>query len=493
MSGSWDLYYNTRNPLAYETTGWINLIANYKTYFPVSNLQFAFSGNQSYLPNYTDIKQTLDIFEKVGMTQNVLSLYGDWSSNAGLIGSLNFKNKWIELLATLKFDERVAGIQIFGEPQTPFIVSTMNVRQAMFWIADLIQYLNDNVRDDITYIFPDFFMCFPVTEAGTKEKTDIILETGIHNLDNVLIDVIHPYYNENAYLDWNMTPELKVKAYRVRCIDYPLEKFGAEKIVCGETFAWQEENHTEEIQKRWIKAILTEFHNINMGYNLHAMYGNKIKWDWTFEAIDLVEPPQPPPQYVDTNITYWQIVPDQVKPMQNFKIEGFLFRNNIEENLSDSQIVDNEEVLIQYIANVDWINFAKATTKFDSERGYHGFFSITGSFPSQVQLTKFPFRVFYNGNSTKRLNPCWTETRYLEVYQDQPTPEPPPPEPQPEPEPAHCIFGESLSGTVLSGSLPAIRVFRDRCLPEKIKNDYYYVSRYLAPKIRRFRRMIHLF
>ena len=51
-----------------------------------------------------------------------------------------------------------------------------------------------------------------------------------------------------------------------------------------------------------------------------------------------------------------------------------------------------------------------------------------------------------------------------------------------------CLLRSATSGTMLAGFLPMIRAFRDRSLPDTLINDYYALSRYVAPKIDRIRR-----
>lgn len=50
-----------------------------------------------------------------------------------------------------------------------------------------------------------------------------------------------------------------------------------------------------------------------------------------------------------------------------------------------------------------------------------------------------------------------------------------------------CIIRSATQGTMFAGIMPLLRVFRDNQLPKRASNEYYAISRYVAPVIDKFR------
>lgn len=110
-------------------------------------------------------------------------------------------------------------------------------------------------------------------------------------------------------------------------------------------------------------------------------------------------------EVAETNISLWQLTPTSGQQPIAVTIDGFLFRNGIEENQPDSAIVDGEHVYFQVWNGTDWAVAKDIITNFDSVRGYHGHiyatFVFTG-FPTGQYRT----RLTYNGNASKGLTGC---------------------------------------------------------------------------------------
>lgn len=109
-----------------------------------------------------------------------------------------------------------------------------------------------------------------------------------------------------------------------------------------------------------------------------------------------------------TNISYWDMSPRSGPLPLTVTVDGFLFRNGIEENRSDSAIVDGETVYLQQYDPVDgqWKNVYTMTTSYDSVRLYHGHFYATVQFASTAVPGNYQYRMHYNGNSSKGLTGC---------------------------------------------------------------------------------------
>lgn len=109
-----------------------------------------------------------------------------------------------------------------------------------------------------------------------------------------------------------------------------------------------------------------------------------------------------------TNISLWDMQPRSGSLPLTITIDGFLFRNGIEENRSDSTIVDGETVTLQQYDPTDglWKNTINMTTSYDSARLYHGHFYGTVQFASNAGPGQYQFRAHFSGNAIKGLGGC---------------------------------------------------------------------------------------
>jgi hypothetical protein len=107
---------------------------------------------------------------------------------------------------------------------------------------------------------------------------------------------------------------------------------------------------------------------------------------------------------VATNITFWQMYPTSGLAPLVCTVDGFLFRNGIEENQPDSEMMDYETVQLQVQAsNGQWGRVTDFVTAYDSVRGYHG--HVFGTYTINNPGT-FNFRLHYDGNTAKNLSGC---------------------------------------------------------------------------------------
>lgn len=111
------------------------------------------------------------------------------------------------------------------------------------------------------------------------------------------------------------------------------------------------------------------------------------------------------PQPMDTNISFWSITPQSGPQPLNVTIDGFLFRNGIEENQPDSAIVDDEHVYFQVWNGTDWAVAQDIITAYDASRGYHGHIYATFTF-NGFPAGPWRCRLTYNGNASKGLTGC---------------------------------------------------------------------------------------
>lgn len=126
---------------------------------------------------------------------------------------------------------------------------------------------------------------------------------------------------------------------------------------------------------------------------------------------------------VNTDLSMWDLTPKSGSLPFIIAYGGYLWRQGITENQSDSTIVDGETVQLQVLfPGGSWSPVGPAvTTGYIGGTGYHGYYSGTLplSAPSIYPGT-FGFRIHYAGNASKGLLGC--EDGVLPVVVNQEVP-----------------------------------------------------------------------
>ena len=105
--------------------------------------------------------------------------------------------------------------------------------------------------------------------------------TGIINETNTVFDAQHPYYwDYTSQYAWDveMTPEEKATWY-MREYFVPLANLvGYGRVWCGGTSGWCDGAIDENLQSRWVMAIVNEFIENNIGFTITPCFGTQENW-----------------------------------------------------------------------------------------------------------------------------------------------------------------------------------------------------------------------
>lgn len=228
-------------------------------------------GSSVYTPE--KLTRVLEIFNSVG-TKVILMLQNNYDCQH-YIGSPEWRTNWLDLVQTFKGDERIAAIALFSEPQHnedtaapwepystwyPSITNRLQLQQEFAFLIDEIHKIDsDRV---VIYPYPGF------QYDNYNDWFADLTEIGVVYEPNMVFDVVHPYFFENAW-DLGMTPSEKAIWYAKNQIEPSVNFFGANRTWCGETFVWdgatysdgQQDPHpaTESLQIEWLTAIINQF------------------------------------------------------------------------------------------------------------------------------------------------------------------------------------------------------------------------------------------
>ena len=112
---------------------------------------------------------------------------------------------------------------------------------------------------------------------------------------------------------------------------------------------------------------------------------------------------------VTTDESMWDMNPKNGTFPLTCTVIGYLSRNGISENKSDSTIVDSETMILQMQgAAGEWLDTGlHMTTAYNTGTGIHGYYSGTIVLPSSmIGPGTYNFRMYYAGNSAKGLQGC---------------------------------------------------------------------------------------
>ena len=303
------VYYDSGDP---ERWMWhISNIGNWKLKgFNAIRLGFVFEnspieplgrhGSSVYTPE--KLERVLEIFSSVDV-KVILMLQNNYDCKK-YIGSPDWRTSWLDLVQTFKGDQRIAAIALFSEPQHneetdapwepydtwhPSITTRLQLQQEFAFLIEEIHKIDpDRI---VIYPYPGF------QYDDYYEWFADLQETGVVDDPNVVFDIVHPYFFENAW-DLGMTPTEKALWYTKNQIEPAINFFGANRVWCGETFVWdgmtyddgQQAPHsaTESLQVEWLTAIINQFVVCNMDFTIWDTIPGSSggRWEPTEISID---------------------------------------------------------------------------------------------------------------------------------------------------------------------------------------------------------------
>lgn len=269
FSADYTMYFADNAYTVWQTpTNFMTQIINYLDEgFSYLTLSFTFEGLGEYgsTLDYTKMDNLLDLLESYGIDKIIFAVYPSYYQASAVkpIGNSTWAG-WLQTLVTYyKDDDRVYGLQPFGEPQDGYIQSGLSSLEAMQWIANLCLTLH-GIDSDLIIFYPYFGECYGEYETTQQLYTDLA-SLGIDDYSWVYMDVVHPYYFENVW-DMGLTPTQKAQWYDIRYMDPAKTYLNPDRLCCRETFYWQ--GLTPSLQLEFTTAIINEFVENNLGFTL---------------------------------------------------------------------------------------------------------------------------------------------------------------------------------------------------------------------------------
>ena len=283
------IYYNDGSPEVWNQN-WIKTrLAQYNV--KSVRLGFLFSdapgaGKSGYgsMYNANKMNRVLDILSASGV-KGILTLQNNGVSCKNYVGSWAWVNNWLSVTKQFKGDSRVAAFSIFGEPAHDNYYDTWATDGPLGPITDRrkLQQVFAYLIDAIHAIDPGRVVIYPLGQFSYNNANEWYNELnslGIVDKQNVIFDIIHPYYFENDW-DLGLTPIQKAQWYVNNWIAPSVKLFGADKCFVGETFAWSLSHH---LQVQFLTEIINVFTDYNIGFQIWA-YWSSPNQSWQNEAI----------------------------------------------------------------------------------------------------------------------------------------------------------------------------------------------------------------
>ena len=184
------------------------------------------------------------------------------------MGSWNWVNNWKNVAKHYKGDERIGAFQIFNEPfeetwaTSGPVGAIIDERKLLEACAYLVNEIH-SIDSSRIIVFPTFMLTAGVYgwPLNWTSFYDDLLANGMIQ-DEVIFDIVHPYYFEISEYDLGLTPSQKVAWYRDNFVIPAVNLLGVNKCWVGETFAWYPATHDKQVQ------YLTEMINVFVEYGV---------------------------------------------------------------------------------------------------------------------------------------------------------------------------------------------------------------------------------
>jgi hypothetical protein len=284
LGGDYSLTYDNGDVELWIDWGWINKAVAYKPQYHTVRLGFNFiegvSGISTF--DYKTFDRVLQIFDDAGLKVIAVNqnAHPDFPNNYAF--SSEFRNSWIDFVTYYKDDNRIAALSLLGET-VPSQYEGHTAYEVTNAYAELTR--------DIHAIDPDRVIIFPLGGLYYNSATQWISDLraiGIVNEAYTVFDVVHPYFFQNEW-DMGLTPEQKAVWYSENWILPCASALGASRCYSGETFAWHGTiNGTpsdDDLQIRWLTAIINEFEKYGIGFTVWAILGDKESFDLNAQGI----------------------------------------------------------------------------------------------------------------------------------------------------------------------------------------------------------------
>lgn len=229
--------------------------------------------------------RTLDLLGSVGV-KGILNLHNVAGDMFGDVGSWKWINNWKVLAQTYLGDSRVVAFQIFNEPipETWAVNGPVGAITSQLKLVEAFAYCIDEIRaidPSRTIIYPVWYGC-GIDYGSMTEWYNDLQSFSVVDKGNIVYDVIHPYYFENAW-DMGLTPTQKVAYYRDYFLIPAIDLFGVDNVWIGETFAWPEyDGGTHDLQIEFLTEMINTCVEFGVGVQVFSYFGKSA---WQNEAL----------------------------------------------------------------------------------------------------------------------------------------------------------------------------------------------------------------
>jgi Cellulase (glycosyl hydrolase family 5) len=252
-----------------------------------ARLGFAFSdaeqrsigGYTHSIYNQTKMDRVVTILYSVGV-KSILDLH-NYVDHSNYLGSWDWVNNWKAIALHYKDDDRIAGFNIFNEPNPTTwahsgpvgaITTKEKFHEACAYLIDEIR----RIDPDRTIFYPvwqGMSMGYSENIAGATEFYNDLQTYQIPQRGNIVYDILHPYYFENEwdlYASPPFSPTQRAAFYINNFIIPAVNLYGAEHCWIGETYAGL--GKTQEYQVTFVAELINACVDMGVGIQLWSGY-----------------------------------------------------------------------------------------------------------------------------------------------------------------------------------------------------------------------------
>ena len=263
----------------------------------------------------------LEIFD--GYNIKVILDNHNYVDHANYAGTQAWVDNWKAIATHYLDDDRIAGFNIFNEPNLATWAddgdyTSVGIIDTKEKLIEVFKYCIDQIRvidSDRTIFFP---VCYGMGIGLDNATTlhNLLVTYGVTALNNIVYDIGHPYYFENAwdlYATPYLSPEQVALNFRNNIILPSVAYYTSENCWIGETAAFA--NKTDNYQVRWLKSFINACCVSDVGFQVWAFFGkialqedamalsNYPSYPLAGDPPEDPEPPIPPPPETYYHVT----------------------------------------------------------------------------------------------------------------------------------------------------------------------------------------------
>ena len=261
---------------------WYGITSFYTEYHvTTARLGMSFSNEPSpYCSTYDKTKMDT-VLSELGSVGVKAVLTDQAILNEPWYGSQAWVNDWVQVAIDLKGNPNVEAFQLMGEPYSGFLSPTgptggvRDVNSLNAALAYCIQQIR--AVDPTRTIMMPLETMIPQGADTWSEVWTSMNAYGIPSMGNILYDVVHAYYFQNAN-DLGNSPAQKAQWYMDNFVTPAINSVGAANCWCGETFAFPRNTpidgnaangyYSYTLQNQFEVAMINDFLHAGVGFQM---------------------------------------------------------------------------------------------------------------------------------------------------------------------------------------------------------------------------------